>query len=49
MSNKTQKIEVSSALIWQVTVYTPDKVVDVFYQYVLDQWVPYKRVVHSVR
>lgn len=34
--------------IRQITVYTPERVTELFYQFVMEQWVPYKRVVHPV-
>ena len=32
----------------RVTVYHPIEVTELSYQFVMEQWVPYKRVVHAV-
>ncbi len=45
---KHQQVNARGIPVRQITVYTPERVTELFYQFVMEQWVPYKRVVHSV-
>lgn len=45
---KHQQVNARGTPVRQITVYTPERVTELFYQFVMEQWVPYKRVVHSV-
>lgn len=51
MSNTQQHVQQVNAHgtpVRQITVYTQEYVTELFYQFVMGQWVPYKRIVRDV-
>lgn len=46
--NINHLVNARGTTVRRVTVYSPDQVTELFYQFVMEQWVPYKRVVHTV-
>lgn len=48
-SNATHEtVNANGTPIRQITVYTPERVTELFYQQVDGSWFQYKRVVHAV-
>lgn len=45
---KHQQVNAHGTPVRQITVYTSERVTELSYQFVMEQWVLYKRVVHSV-
>lgn len=43
-----QQVNAHGTRIRTVTVYSPERVTELSYQLVMNSWVPYKRVVHTV-
>jgi hypothetical protein len=48
-NNLIHPVNAHGTTIRTVTVYTPEKVTELSFQRVMDSWVPYKRVVHTVQ
>ncbi len=42
------QVNTSGTPVRQVTVYSSERVTELFYQFVAETWIPYKRVVHVV-
>ncbi|QFT57109.1 hypothetical protein [Microbulbifer sp. THAF38] len=43
-----QQVNAHGTPVRQITVYSPERVTELSYQFVMGQWVQYKRIVHSV-
>ena len=46
---KKHQVNTHGTPVRQVTVYSSERVTELFYQLVVDTWIPYKRVVHVVQ
>ncbi len=42
------QVNINGTPVRQVTVYSSERVTELFYQFVAETWIPYKRVVHVV-